>query len=515
MTSRSFAVLALLLAIAPAHGVPTRLVLDHVSGPEIHYGSTFGVHGHLRYPGVCPTVEYLPQVQLTGVLDGRPSSLGHVASWFSCSVGEISRFFTLRSARADFGPHEFEARFDGSGDLEPSFGGRFAFTVVPHHIGSAPGGLGPVSIGVPDGGGFAAREIVSLSVTESAQGASAPPPLRFPYGFVNFYLFHYEECDSLCPPRPLFRVMQDLRLEMPGEIPHGATVWVYLPSKANPSPEWLQVPVVMEGRRFTVSLAGGWIGGRYDDPVRDPLFRGSLAVAMPASLSPEHAFQDMWWGGPGEDGWGIAIAQEGERLFVTLLVYDGDGTPMWLVMPQGSWDPARSGFSGELFRPSGTHVGAAIGRASLVFTQGGRGTLHYTIYGATGSKSIERMALGAAPVATDPHNGVWDLTLAGSGGMTLTKRGDTTFLTWLHFPGGGFGQWMVAPAGRWTAQDTFEADLYRTTSSPWVGTDYKASRLRIAPAGSIRIRLTGADEAEVSYTIDGVAGSSPVRRRRF
>jgi hypothetical protein len=73
---------------------------------------------------------------------------------------------------------------------------------------------------------------------------------------------------------------------------------------------------------------------------------------------------------------------------------------------------------------------------------------------------------------------------------------------------------MVAPAGRWTAPDTYEATLYRTASSQWAS-GYDASRLRYQAAGSLNVRFTGNDGAEVTYTIDGVTRSSPMRRHAF
>jgi hypothetical protein len=99
--------------------------------------------------------------------------------------------------------------------------------------------------------------------------------------------------------------------------------------------------------------------------------------------------------------------------------------------------------------------------------------------------------------------------------MTISKRGEAMFITWLEFPGGGPGQWMVAPAGQWAAPDTYEAALYRTTGSQWAGADYDASRLNARQVGSVRLRFIGTDDAEVSYTIDGVTQSSPLRRHPF
>src|SRR5260221_1496256 len=49
------------------------------------------------------------------------------------------------------------------------------------------------------------------------------------------------------------------------------------------------------------------------------------------------SFQDLWWGGPAENGWGVAIAQHDDRLFNVFLVYDDSGAPRWWVMSSGGW----------------------------------------------------------------------------------------------------------------------------------------------------------------------------------
>src|SRR5688572_14920217 len=60
-------------------------------------------------------------------------------------------------------------------------------------------------------------------------------------------------------------------------------------------------------------------------------------------------FQDMWWGGTGENGWGMSVVQHGERLFVAIYAYDAAGAPTWYVMPGGTWNAQRTAVSGALY----------------------------------------------------------------------------------------------------------------------------------------------------------------------
>ena len=41
-------------------------------------------------------------------------------------------------------------------------------------------------------------------------------------------------------------------------------------------------------------------------------------------------FQDQWWNA-GESGWGAAVLQQWETLFVCFFVYGPDGKPTWFV----------------------------------------------------------------------------------------------------------------------------------------------------------------------------------------
>ena len=68
--------------------------------------------------------------------------------------------------------------------------------------------------------------------------------------------------------------------------------------------------------------------------------------------------QDMWWGGYPENGWGMSVVQHGERLFAAIYAYDDSGNPTWYVMPGGTWNAARTAFSGPLYSPHGAPYAA-------------------------------------------------------------------------------------------------------------------------------------------------------------
>ncbi len=118
-------------------------------------------------------------------------------------------------------------------------------------------------------------------------------------------------------------------------------------------------------------------------------------------------FQDLWWGGVAESGWGVNLAHQGDIVFATLFTYDASGQPRWFVMSEGRQVGATPAFSGALYRSSGpafnavpfTPITAAnltqVGTMTFAFTNGNAGTMTYTVDGVSVTKSIQRLEIGA------------------------------------------------------------------------------------------------------------------------
>jgi hypothetical protein len=116
-------------------------------------------------------------------------------------------------------------------------------------------------------------------------------------------------------------------------------------------------------------------------------------------------YQDLWWGGVSEDGWGINFAHQSSLIYATWYTYDHDGSPLWLA---ALMNPAGGGtWSGPLLRVTGSPWGptydpskknaTAIGTATLAFADGNTATWSYTISGAPGQKAITRFAFASPP----------------------------------------------------------------------------------------------------------------------
>jgi alpha-tubulin suppressor-like RCC1 family protein len=108
-------------------------------------------------------------------------------------------------------------------------------------------------------------------------------------------------------------------------------------------------------------------------------------------------YTDLWWN-PNESGWGIAVSQQANVMFLTWFVYDAGGEPVWYVA--SACAVSGNGCSGPLYRttgpafgpsfdPTSVHV-STVGTVSLAFTDPNNGTLTYTVNGTSGTKSITR-----------------------------------------------------------------------------------------------------------------------------
>jgi hypothetical protein len=86
--------------------------------------------------------------------------------------------------------------------------------------------------------------------------------------------------------------------------------------------------------------------GRIGDYEIELGYRGKL-VRVPIK-APANPWQDLWWSGSAENGWGVSIAQHGAKLFAAIYVYDAQGKPTWYVLPDGTWAAGLKARSGGL-----------------------------------------------------------------------------------------------------------------------------------------------------------------------
>jgi hypothetical protein len=251
------------------------------------------------------------------------------------------------------------------------------------------------------------------------------------------------------------------------------------------------------------------------------MYRIAVAAGGPAN------YQDLWWSGPQENGWGMSIAQHGATPFVTFYVYDNNGQPLWLVMSNATWNSTFTQFSGALYIPGGSWFGsydasrfvpgAAVGSATITFTSASTATVAYTVNGVSGSKSITRQLFGPQdPTPVASYGDLWWGGQSQNGwGVSINQQYRKLFSVWYTYDTAGKTVWYVVPDGTWTAANTFTGAAYRVTGSAWIGAAYDPSAMRAQAVGSVTFTFSDIGHGVMTYTIDGVTQSKPITRQSF
>ena len=291
------------------------------------------------------------------------------------------------------------------------------------------------------------------------------------------------------------------------------------------------------GRYLVGQLYGG--SGGCGESSND--YYGRLDVAYNAALSqwlgttaastpepaPEYDYSDLWWNA-GESGWGLSITQHGSNtIFAAWFVYDESGRATWVVMPGGSWT-ANNTYTGDLYATQGMDptgnfdasrvVTTRVGNATLRFSARDRGTLTYTAFGISGSKSIARQVFGpfdARPIAS--YGDLWWVPSESGWGLSITQQYHALFAVWYSYRADGTPVWYVMSGGDWTSADTYSGTLYRTAYAPraFFGTGFDPSSVSLTEVGRLTLRFTGSSNAIMSYTVNGVSGTKQISRQPF
>jgi hypothetical protein len=232
-------------------------------------------------------------------------------------------------------------------------------------------------------------------------------------------------------------------------------------------------------------------------------------------------YQDMWWGGPDQNGWGVSIVHHGDTLFV--VIYGYSAGPRWVVMPGGTWDATHSTYSGDAYKPtmivaspgpafdsSRFVLGGVYSRVSITFKDDDHAVLHIANNGSQPERSwdITRQEFGppAAP-APQQYGDMWWAGPSQSGwGITVIQQQQSLFIVWFWYDDYGQPKWYVVPAGSWTAPGLWEGTYYDTYGDDTLMTSgaYSPARLRVNPIGKIRMQFS-ADGRAATFE-SGVTG---------
>lgn len=247
-----------------------------------------------------------------------------------------------------------------------------------------------------------------------------------------------------------------------------------------------------------------------------------------AVTPPANPWQDLWWSGTTENGWGMSVVQHRDLLFSIIYAYDEGGQPIWYVIPSGAWNEAHTAFSGAVYIPRGApfsaydaskfDIGAPVGNVTLTFNNlANNASLDYTINGITGHKAITRIAFGEGSAAARPGLGdLWWAGVAQNGwGLAVLQQGPSLFSLWFTYDAQGKATWFAMPGGFWADAKTYQGRIYRPTGSPWLGHAYDSTQQRMTDIGTVQLRFEDDGTATFNYFFLGGSLAQPITRIPF
>ena len=336
----------------------------------------------------------------------------------------------------------------------------------------------------------------------------APQLVGYPYAAISF---RADNCAS----------SQSFDVDFPLDLPPTSQWWVYGPTADNLSPHWYRIASGVSGKRISFTINDGGPG---DSDIRTNGIYTSLGMLV----VPGGTFQELWWAGFQENGWGMSLIQHRDILFANLFVYDANGAPTWYVMPSGTWDSTHSIYTGAVYLPQGSpyyaydvsrfQIGSSVGMMRLTFSDWNHASFEYTISGISARKDLTRITFGRVVPPLDLMLGdLWWGGMSQNGwGIPILHQFTSLFSIWFTYDAAGKPTWFVMPEGEWVFQNDYRGKIYKPTGSPWLGVAYDPSRHRTTEAGTFRLRF-GSDGAAATfdYTLEGHAGSIPLGRLPF
>lgn len=243
------------------------------------------------------------------------------------------------------------------------------------------------------------------------------------------------------------------------------------------------------------------------------------AANLPGALS------GLWWN-PNESGWGIDFTQRGAAIFAAWFTYDASGKPMWYVASDCVGASGSSGtcngtlyqvsgpaFFGTSFNPQQVNE-AAAGNLSVSFQDTSNASMTYTVAGQTRTVAITRQPVGVgSTVAPVDYTDLWWNPNESGWGMAMAQQFGNIFLAWFVYQSNGQPMWYVASSCL-ISGSSCSGTLYATTGPPF-GPAFDPTQVRISSVGSVTVNFVDANDAVLSYTVNGVPGTKNITRQLF
>ncbi len=259
--------------------------------------------------------------------------------------------------------------------------------------------------------------------------------------------------------------------------------------------------------------------------------RGAFVWPLPrAATQPNLA---GLWSTPGEGGWGISIAHQGEMLFPVWYTYNAQGRPIWHTSTPTR--QADGSYLGDLFRFDGIpfhqinnapayQPAVTVGSGRYTLLEDGRLRFDYTIDGISQSKTIQRIAPGVSPMCrftllprtqAGNHTDIWWNPLEPGWGIYLTEAGNLIFLTWYTYANDGKAMWVTGLLQRGT-DGVFRGALNRPAAgTPFSQISGPATTFPVPEVGTATLNFSNGETGTFGYTLDGFTQQKPIIRVQY
>ena len=249
---------------------------------------------------------------------------------------------------------------------------------------------------------------------------------------------------------------------------------------------------------------------------------GGAAPNSPSGLS------GLWWNAS-ESGWGISFTQRRNIVFGAWYNYDSTGKPKWYVASNCALPAGVTGTSGtctgDLYQVSGPtfFTGAfnstldnvaKVGTLSVAFADANHANMTYTVDGQGRTVAIVRQSVGtgSTAAAVDFTDLWWNPNESGWG-MVMTQQLGNIFIAWYVYDNSGNPVWYVIPNCALVGSGC-SGTAYSTTGPP-LGPSFDPNAVHATAVGSLTLTFLDANNASVSYTINGATGTKAITRQTF
>lgn len=255
--------------------------------------------------------------------------------------------------------------------------------------------------------------------------------------------------------------------------------------------------------------------------------RFTYTIARDAPVRPID-YQDLWWGGLQENGWGVSIAQDGTEIFPVIFTYDAAGQPTWYVAvnprPEGNAGWTYYRYLASMFSPRSSpyhaydasrfQLGAAVGYADFTFHAPDRILLGVSLappsYANNATKRLVRQDFtGDIPAPMTISSGMWWGGPSQNGwGLSIMQQPGGVFIVWMTYGDDGRPTWFVMPSGTWTGSRTYEGRILRASGASFLA--YDPSRFRLEDVGAFRVRFDDATSATFEWSVGPHRGTERI-----